>query len=102
VKKNRKKHVAVFLIAICMAFGIVLPSSSMEENEASPNYLIILVHGINSSSRVFVGQDKGGGKGSEGSDLTYEPKEKDDFGDIKGYLENNLGLKTSLKQMKSA
>ncbi|MFA6170429.1 MAG: hypothetical protein WC772_06630 [Candidatus Margulisiibacteriota bacterium] len=59
----------------------------------SPNYLVILVHGINSSSRFYCGKDVGGGKGENGSELINEPDDGADYGDLKGYLENNLGLK---------
>lgn len=63
------------------------------EIQSSPNYLIILVHGINSSSRLFVGADRGDGKGEMGGEIANEPDDNSDFGDLKGYLENNLGLK---------
>ncbi|MBI5699244.1 hypothetical protein HZC35_02900 [Candidatus Saganbacteria bacterium] len=54
----------------------------------SPGYLIVLVHGINTTHRVFIGN------GEKGSDITGIPKEERySFGDLKGYLENTLGLK---------
>ena len=85
------------LLLVCLLVGFIIlsrsPAFSVIEVKTAPNYLILLVHGVNSSSRIFVGQDKGGNKGEKGSDLTNEPAEKDDYGDLKGYLENDLGLK---------
>ena len=89
--------ISSILTIIFIFYAFISCSDALIESKTAPNYLIILVHGINASSRVFVGQEKykenGISKGEKGSDLSYEPKECDDFGDLKGYLENDLGLK---------
>lgn len=87
-----KRALFILLLGTLLVFQGASKVFAELETRTSPNYLILLVHGINSSSRVFVGQDRGDGKGINGSDLTNEPPEKDDFGDLKGYLENTLGL----------
>ena len=64
------------------------------ETKTSPNYLVILVHGVNTTRAVFMGQGENGSNVSE-----LSPDEKDyKFGDLKGYLEKSaseggLGLK---------
>jgi len=76
-----------------VAVGQNMAFAAKIESNSSPNYLIILVHGSNQTSRFFCGKDVGGQKGEEGSDLNEEPNTDVDFGDLKGYLENDLGLK---------
>lgn len=80
-------------IVIGLIFAILINSSllSLADSwvriaQSSPNYLIILVHGINTTKAVFVGDSENGGE----RDVNDE---KYSFGDLKGYLENQLGLK---------
>jgi len=78
----------IFLFIFLISTGLSSVCAEQIETKSSPNYLIILVHGINSTHRIFMG------KGENGSDVSKIPEdERYPYGDLKGYLENNLGLK---------
>ena len=81
----------VFIIFAILAFALIMCSSSFAvvETKSSPNYLVILVHGINATRAVFMGQ---GENGSNIAELSSNEKDYK-YGDLKGYLENELGLK---------
>jgi hypothetical protein len=63
------------------------------ETKTSPNYLIVLVHGVNTPGWIWRG-GKGveGDKGQYGSDVRNIPDSMRGFGDLLGYLQNDLGL----------
>ena len=91
-KKHYFKTVIVLILCLSVLFWFGgQPSLGLvfaQETNASPNYLVLLVHGINTTHRVFMGQ------GEEGSDVSRVPdNERYPFGDLKGYLDNTLGLK---------
>jgi len=80
-----KKSIFILSAILILLFsGIGYP---IEEVKPFPKYLIVLVHGINTSRGIFLGH------GENGSILDpNDEKPEKSFGDLKGYLENNLGL----------
>jgi len=89
---GNKYFFAATMIILCLGTILCIPSFGSivgsQETNSSPNYLILLVHGINTTHRVFMGH------GENGSDVSRIPDdEKYPYGDLKGYLENTLGLK---------
>src|SRR3989338_1527066 len=86
---RNKGHRSFVLTAISILLLLLgsLTHAEQLETKSSPNYLIILVHGINTTSRVYMGH------GENGSDVSKIPDdEKYPFGDLKGYLENLLDV----------
>ena len=88
-----KKLTVIFFIIIILVSASISEAGTKIETKTSPNYLIILVHGINTPGWVFKG-GKGisGNKGQSGSDVTNIPDSMRGFGDLFGYLSNDLGL----------
>ena len=85
-----KLPLTVFQIAIMVFLltGSIVFADPPAETNTSPNYIVLLVHGINTTHRVFMGH------GENRSDVSRIPDdEKYPYGDLKGYLENTLGLK---------
>ena len=75
----------IFIFILLMnAFYISCTYADQTETRSYPNYLIIMVTGINSTQYIFEGE------GENGSDLSDFPSymKKYEFGDLKGYLEN--------------
>ncbi|MFA6169873.1 MAG: hypothetical protein WCW67_07985 [Candidatus Margulisiibacteriota bacterium] len=68
------------LVLICALLIIALPARAAEVIKASPNYLVILVHGINDDHKIFTGE----------KDVFVLTKDK--IGDFKKWLEDNVGL----------
>ena len=98
-KSDKKQWLIVLTIALLVTFSkAALPDESPAYlntgriiQQTSPNYLIILVHGINSTRAAYMGK---GENGSDISELSEDEKVKDSTSsDLKGYLENVLGLK---------
>lgn len=68
----------IFLLLIALV-GVCLNGAYGEqlETKSSPNYLVILVHGINTTHRVFMGN------GENGSDMSNIPAdERYPWGDL--------------------
>ena len=59
---------------------------------SSPNYLILLVHGVNTPGWMWRGGKLSGDTASNGSNVRDLPASMRGFGDLLGYLRNDLGL----------
>ncbi|OGC13706.1 hypothetical protein A3D23_03210 [candidate division WOR-1 bacterium RIFCSPHIGHO2_02_FULL_53_26] len=79
-----KKFFITFFIFLILASATM--GGTRIETKTSPNYLIILLHGINTPGFVFKGH------GENGSDINNIPDNMKGFGDLLGYLRKNLGL----------
>jgi hypothetical protein len=85
-----RKEIRFLILGLLLCIGVNFTYQRIafgeEEIRPYPNYLIILVHGLNSTRGMWVGH------GENGSEIDPND-EQGDFGDLKGYLENVLGLK---------
>ena len=81
----RKLTIVFFAVIILISASISEAGTKIETN-TSPNYLIILVTGINTTGFIFKGN------GENGSDVTNIPENMKGFGDLLGYLRRDLGL----------
>jgi hypothetical protein len=79
----KRQFAAIIFLFFC--FGMSR-AWAIVETKSSPNYLIILVHGVNTPGWVWRGD---GEKGSDVRNLDGKYRGK---GDILGYLRNDLGL----------
>ncbi|KAF0133365.1 MAG: hypothetical protein FD145_1326 [Candidatus Saganbacteria bacterium] len=85
--KNTFFKETVFLFIFTLIFNF--HASAFVETKSAPNFIVLLVTGINSTQFIFKGN---GEKGTDISDIPNYVK-KYPFGDLQGYLENDLGLK---------
>jgi len=77
----------IYLIILVFIFSISATYAEKDiETKTSPNYFIILVHGINSPGWLWRGE------GQNGSDVKDIPETMRGKGDLLGYLKNDLGL----------
>jgi len=76
----------IFPILIIILSASLVYAGERLETKSSPNYIVILVHGINSPGWVWRGE------GQNGSDVNDIPGSMRGKGDLLGYLRNNLGL----------
>ncbi|MBI5701146.1 hypothetical protein HZC34_04775 [Candidatus Saganbacteria bacterium] len=84
-----KKIIILISISFCLLSQVF--ADSKIETKTSPNYLIILVHGVNTPGFVWMG-GKGQSSADNGSDVSQLDDKYRGFGDLLGYLRNNLGL----------
>lgn len=75
----------LFLLAFAL-FAQASPLAANVETRPSPNYIVILVHGLGDTHKVFTGDANISIGGMVLQDKGFA-------GNIKGYLEDNLGLK---------
>lgn len=84
------RRIKLFLFILSMVTWLcpMTYANDIEGTNTYKDYLFVLVHGINTTHRVFMGN------GEKGSDVSKIPNdERYPWGDLKGYLENDLGLK---------
>jgi triacylglycerol esterase/lipase EstA (alpha/beta hydrolase family) len=79
---------AVFLLSSFFLFQIIdkTYASDVKSIKANPNYMVVLVHGKNSSHKIFTGEQDAN---AFGVDIIGNEA----FGNLKKYLEEELGLK---------
>jgi len=87
-----KKLTIVFIAVIILISASISEAGTRIETKTAPNYLVILVHGINTAGFVFKGNGENGSKVAEPDGTGGIPDSMRGFGDLLGYLNNNLGL----------
>lgn len=80
------KNILIIVISVTLISSTAVMAGNVLETKSSPNYMIILVHGINTPGFVFRGH------GENGSDVKDIPDNLKGFGDLLGYMRNDFGL----------
>jgi len=80
-------RILVFLLVFLIVFAGMIFASE-EEIKSSPNYLVLLVHGIGAKGNIFGHGDVDNHSWEDKKSGNNEP-----YGDLKYFLDNDLGLK---------